>query len=313
VGDSPLSRRNRSLRTRVAVTAAAVLTTTGLAVAGPAAAAPASASVSVTSHFVVTAGSASTSGDSAFFDNGATNSQPSDLLFVTPNYTPGGVCGCVYETGAIGVWYDAANYKWAAFREDRDPMPAGESFNVLVVPRSSRSVFVQHATSANISGDTTLINSRLTNGNPRAELQVTQDYNPGNKGGTYNPHSVGVWYDSKKKRWGIFNEDGKAMPRGAAFNVMVGQAPSNGGQSSVLTTTKANRFDDTTLISNSLANGNPNVVVFATQSWNPGGKGGTYNNTQPGVWYSGTREGTFNEDQSAPPLKSAFNILVFSS
>jgi hypothetical protein len=297
----------------VALTAAAMLTTTGLAVAGPAAALPASASVTVTSHFVFTADSANTSGDSAYLVNGATNNRPNDLLFVTPNFTPGGVCGCLYEPGALGVFYYSGTHQWAVFREDRAAMDAGQSFNVLVVPRSSKAVFVQRATTANISGNATLINSRLTNGNPRAELQVTQNWNPGGKGGTYNPHPVGVSYLTSRKRWAIFNEDRAAMPRGAAFNVLVGQAPSNGGKSSVLTTTKSNRSGDTTLISNSQTTGNPNNVVFVTQNWNPGGHHGTYNNNQPGVWYTSAQEGAFNENQSAPPLKSAFNILVFSS
>jgi hypothetical protein len=39
---------------------------------------------------------------------------------------------------------------------------------------------------------------------------------------------------------------------------------------------------DTTLISNAQTTGNPNNVSFATQNWNPGGSGGTYNNVQTG-------------------------------
>lgn len=315
MGDSPLSSTTRWLRTRtrVALTAAAALATTGLAVAGPAAALPASASVTVTSHFVFTSDSANTSADSAYLVNGATNKRPNDLLFVTPNFTPGGLCPCLYEPAAIGVWYDTGFHEWAAFREDKATMAAGESFNVLVVPKSSKSVFVQRATTANIAGNFTLINSKLTNGNPRAELQVTQSFDPGGKGGTYNPHPVGVGYDKSRKRWAIINEDRAPMTVGAAFNVMVGQAPSNGGKSSVLTTTKSNQDGDTTLISNSQTTGNPNSVVFVTQNWNPGGKGSTYNNAQTGIWYTGTRAGAFNEDHSHTPLKSAFNILVFSS
>ena len=315
MGVRPLSSTARWLRTRtlVALTAAVALATTGFAVAGPAVALPASASVTVTSHFVFTSDSANTSADSAYLVNGATNKRPNDLLFVTPDFTPGGLCGCLYEPGAIGVWYDTGFHEWAAFREDKATMTAGESFNVLVVPKSSKSVFVQRATTANTSGDATLIDSKLTNGNPRAELQVTQSFDPGGKGGTYNPHPVGVGYDKSAKRWAIFNEDRAAMTVGAAFNVMVGQAPSNGGKSSVLTTTKSNQDGDTTLISNSQTTGNPNNVVFATQNWNPGGKGGTYNNAQTGIWYTGNREGAFNEDHSHTPLKSAFNILVFSS
>jgi hypothetical protein len=62
-----------------------------------------------------------------------------------------------------------------------------------------------------------------------------------------------------------------------------------------------------------VADGNPNNVTFATQNWNPGGGGGTYNAVQTGVWYTGTKEGVFEENQAAMPLNAAFNVLIFSS
>jgi hypothetical protein len=273
----------------------------------------AQATVTVTSHFVWTSDSANTSGDSAFILNGATDSLPDDLLFVTPNFTAGGLCGCVYEAGAIGVWYDSTNDEWAALREDGGLMPSGMSFNVLVVPKASKSVFVHTASKANITGDYTLFSSKLTNDNPNAIVQVTQVWNPGGSGGVYNPHPVGVFYNSSAGEWAIFNEDGAAMPIGASFNVLVGQAPSNGGKASVLMTTSANQDGDTTLISSPQTTGNPNNVTFVTQNWNPGGVGGTYNNAEVGVWYTGTQEGAFNESQGAMPLDSAFNLLIFPS
>lgn len=192
-------------------------------------------------------------------------------------------------------------------------MPVNEGFDVLVVPKKSKTVFVQTANSANIVGDYTLINSSVTNGNPKALLQVTQDWNPKGVGGTYNAHDVGVFYNTTKDEWAIFNEDGAAMTTGAAFNVMVGASPSNGGKAEVLTTSSSNQDGDTTLITNSETTGNPNNVTFATQNWNPGGVGGTYNNVQVGTWYTGTQEGVFNENQSTTPIGSSFNLLIFSS
>jgi hypothetical protein len=32
-----------------------------------------------------------------------------------------------------------------------------------------------------------------------------------------------------------------------------------------------------------------------------------------GVWYDGAEEGVFNESISAPPIHSAYNLLIFSS
>lgn len=292
--------------------AAAALAAVALPVA---VAAQADASATVTSHFVWTATNSNTSGDSSFISNGATNSSPGDLLFVTPNWNPTGLCGCSYETAPIGVRYDTSTSRWAVFREDGQIMPANEGYNVLVVPpnKGGSSVFVQTSTSANTTGDYTLINDPLTNGQPTAKLLITQDWNPGGTGGAYNPHNVGVWYDSAAGEWGIFNEDLASMPLGVSFNVMVGQTPSNGGKITTLKTTSTNRSGDTAFISNSQTTGNPNNVTFTTQNWNPGGAGGTYNNAQTGVWYNGAREGIFNENQSSPPLNSAFNILIFSS
>jgi hypothetical protein len=309
--------RVRAIRHVTVTRIAALAVAAGLATLGAplAAAAPAQAGVTVTSHFVWTASSSNTSGDTSFISNGATNSQPGDLLFVTPNWDATGLCGCVYEQYPIGVWYDTSNHEWGVFREDGGTMPANEAYNVLAVPASQvgSSVFVQTSTSANTAGDYTLINSSATNGNPNAQLQVTQDWNPGGSGGKYNPHNIGVWYDTSAGKWGIFNEDLAAMPTGVSFNVMVGASPSNGGASSVAVASSSNTSGDTIYINNSQTTGNPNNVTFVTQNWNPGGSGGTYNNVQTGVWFNGSEEGAFDENGSSPPVNSAYNLLIFPS
>jgi hypothetical protein len=307
------SRPGRSTVSRPAALAVAM----GLAALGAplAAAAPAQATVTVTSHFVWTATSSYTSGDTSFIANGATNGQPGDLLFVTPNWNANGLCGCVYEQYPIGVWYDNSNHEWGVFREDGGTMPANMAYNVLAVPANqvNSSVFVQTSTSANTTGDFTLINSPATNGNPSARLQVTQSWNPNGSGGRYNAHNVGVWYDSSAGEWGIFNEDLAAMQTGLSFNVLVGATPSNGGATAILTASSSNTSGDTTYINNSETTGNPNNVTLVTQNWNPGGSGGTYNNAQTGVWYTGNQEGMFNESGSSPPVNSAYNLLIFPS
>ena len=81
--------------------------------------------------------------------------------------------------------------------------------------------FVHRATPENVSDNSTYIDDPRTNGNPGAVLSVTQNWNPGGGGGTYNDHPVGVWYDAGRQKWAIFNQDRAAMPEGAAFNVAV--------------------------------------------------------------------------------------------
>jgi hypothetical protein len=86
-------------------------------------------------------------------------------------------------------------------------------------------VFVHRATPENISANSTYLDDPLTNNNPDAILYVTQNWNPGGNGETYNDHSIGVWYNSDRQRWAIFNQDREAMPDGAAFNVAVLEEP----------------------------------------------------------------------------------------
>ena len=100
------------------------------------------------------------------------------------------------------------------------------------VTKAVQPVFIQRATSKNISGNSTYINNRRINGNPDVVLSVTQSWNPGGGEGTYNNHPVGVWYDRSRKQWAIFNQDRSAMPSGAAFNMVIlsiGSRTSGGG------------------------------------------------------------------------------------
>lgn len=296
-----------------------VLTAAGAvtAVASPAGAAAqtAAAGVTVTSHFVWTATSANSGGDSTFINNFATNNRPGAILFVTPNWDAGGVCGCVYDTSPVGVWYNTVAGRWAIFNENQSAMSVGESFNVLVVPSASSSVFVQTATSGNSNGDSTFINSALTNGLPATRLMVTQVWNPGGSGGVYNNHAIGVWYDTGNSRWAIFQEDRTGMTAGASFNVMVGTKKSGGGASALQTATTANIGGDSTFISNAKTTGNPNAVVFETPNWNPGGAGGTYDAPPTGVWWADSigQAAVFNQDESSMPLNAAFNLIIYQS
>ncbi len=298
-------------------TAATAATAAGLGPAGgrvrignpvPAAA---SDTVTVTSHFVWRPTSGTLSGDSTLLDNGATNGKSKDLLFVTPNLTPGGVspCPCLLDPmPPIGVWYNGS--RWAIFNQDGSAMGTLMSYNVLVVPKAGHAAFAVHATAASKHGDYLIINSPATNGNPKALLQVTQVFNPSD---VVNPHQIGVRYFKVRRRWAIFNEDGAAMPLDASFNVLVGNAPSNGGKAALLTATTGNKLNAAVLISNSETTGNPNNVVFVTENFNPGGKGGTTNDASTVVAYSGTKEATVSWATPAPAVGTAFNLLIFSS
>ena len=250
--------------------------------------------------FVHTATAGNTFHNYTLIDDPLTNGKPNAKILVTPRDTT--------NSHPIGVWYNGT--KWGIFNQDAANMPTGTSFNVFVIPETYAGGFVHQATAANISGNYTVIDHPLINGNPNAIVFVTPNYNPGGGGGTHNDHNIGIWYNSSRQKWAIFNQDGAAMPVNAAFNVLV-LVP----QSDVFVhkATSANIFLNYSLIDHTLSNADPNAIVFVTSNWNPGGSSsGIYNNQNIGVWYSLTQKwSVFNQNTTAPmPNNAAFNVLI---
>lgn len=141
------------------------------------------------------------------------NGNPEALFFVSQNWNPTEGVN-VYNDHSIGVWYTGSN--WAIFNQDEEEMPEDASFNILI-PNDSLNSFVHYAAEENVSGNSTIIDNPEINNDPDAILLVTQNWNPGNIGGTYNDHPIGVWYTGT--RWAVFNQDLETIPEGAAFNV----------------------------------------------------------------------------------------------
>jgi hypothetical protein len=159
----------------------------------------------------------------------------------------------------IGVWYDGGVRRWTIFNQDLAPMARGTSFDVHVL--SEEAAFVHRATAENTADDGgTYLNDPLTNANPDADLSVTQNWNPGGVGGTYNDHPVGVRYDAEVGQWVIFNEDGEGVPEGAAFNVTVFPL---GEPEFVQRATPENITENWTYVDDPLVNGDPNAILFA--------------------------------------------------
>jgi hypothetical protein len=125
----------------------------------------------------------------------------------------------------IGVWYEPVARKWAVFNQDRAPVPRGTTFKVVVPPASTK--FMHRADLLNTAGYYTYLDNKLTNGQPNAELTVTQNWNPGGGKGVYNDHPVGTRYDAKLEKWAVYNRDGAPIPRGACFNIVVSPGPNH--------------------------------------------------------------------------------------
>ena len=227
--------------------------------------------------YVHTTTSANTSGNFTLIDNPDTNNNPNAIVFVTANWNPGGTY-TAFDNHQVGVWYDAWAGKWSIFNEDSASMPIGASFNVYALPNSNYGgVFVQTATASNTSGYITYINNAALNGNPAANFLVTQNWNPGGNGGTFNNHAIGVWYDSSVGEWTIYNEDFSNIPNSASFNVvsMVGVT-----DAFTQVATSSNTSGDSTCMNSSVLNGNPNALAFITHVYSG------YFTDVSAVWYN---------------------------
>ena len=261
-------------------------------------------------RFVHTATVGNSVTNSTFIDHPLTNNNPDAVVIVTQNYNPGAVGGAynTYNVHPIGVWYSNSVQKWAIFNQDIASMPVNAAFNVLI-PTTSTDFFVHTATIGNRGINFTVIDDPLTNNKPDAVVLVTQNWNPGGIGGTYNDHPIGVFYSDPVQKWAIFNQDIASIPVDAAFNVLI---PPDDSDLFVHTATATNLISQSSFIDHPLTNGNPNAIVLVTQNWNPGGGTGTYNNHPIGVWYSSSAKkwAIFNEDQLDMPEGSSFNVLI---
>ncbi len=159
------------------------------------------------------------------------------------------------------------------------------------------------------------INSSLLNGKPGAVIQVTAVLNPGGKGaGVFDPHPVGVRYYPAQRKWAVLNEDGKKMPLGAAFNILVGTSASGGATSKVLTATASGELGRLAFFSSAASNDRPDSISFVTPDFNPGGKGGTLTGDPAGLYYYPTKSrwAVFDEGVEAPPPAGAsYNLLIY--
>jgi hypothetical protein len=173
--------------------------------------------------------------------------------------------------------------------------------------------FVQLATQVSISGDTTYINNRKSNGNPRVLIFVTPNWNPANNMyGLFDTSPVGVLYNGAKKRWGIFNEDGSAMQSGEAFNVLIVPKPTR--NAFVHRATAGNIDGAASTINNAATNGKIHLLLQVTQNLTPPGHAGTPNNNPVGASYAASqhRWTAFQDNGADMTAGAAFNVLVGS-
>ncbi|MDW8019160.1 MAG: membrane dipeptidase [Chloroherpetonaceae bacterium] len=214
----------------------------------------------------------------------ATDQRPNALLFVTTDYGRG-----QYPAAPIGVWYNSG--KWTIFNQDRSPMTRGAQFNVLVLEPSERA-FVHQATAKNTSGHITYLDHPLLNGNPKARLLVTQNWQ-----GVYNNSPIGVYYTGQQ--WAIFNQDLRSMPTGALFNVFVSDE--------LLEIEARAPLDNWCAARHPSLDNQSNLLLFVTQYWTS-----VYNPSEVGVWYDDDEWRIFNQSQAPMPKGARFFVYATS-
>jgi len=247
--------------------------------------------------FTITASSANVNyGYILYINNSITNNQPNLNLQVTQVWPSN------YDAHPIGVWYDGS--EWTIFNEDIANIPLGTSFNVSVHVNGDP-YFQVTATTSNSSGDSMYINNAIINNTPNAKVWVTQDWT-----GTYDPHEIGVWYDSSRQQWAVFNEDGTAIPAGSTFELVLVNFSDN-FYAYTQTATAANSSGYITFINDPALNNNPNLFPRVTQVWDAQGSCGcVFNNHPIGVWYDAAAgEWTiYNVDIATIPVGAAFFV-----
>lgn len=157
---------------------------------------------------------------------------------------------------------------------------------------------IEHVTTTkNTNAHITTINHEATNGKKDVILIITQKF------GVYNDNEVGVWYSNGK--WKLFNQNRKAMPNNAKFNILV--LPKRTKQAFVHTTTSVNTKGHLTTIDAPILNNKANALVFITQNF------GSYNTSNVGIWYNGGKWKIYNENtQQKMPIGTKFNVLVLN-
>lgn len=160
-----------------------------------------------------------TNANSTYLDHPSANGNPDAFILIAPVWEPNG--SEVNNARPVGVWYNVERGRWAIYNQDLSPMPQEAVFNVSVSERSGGPLFVHRAEPEGAPDNSTYLDHPLTNGEPEAVLQVTPNWNPGGRGGIYDDHPVGTFYDPDEEKWAVFNQDAAPMPNGAAFNVAV--------------------------------------------------------------------------------------------
>jgi hypothetical protein len=144
------------------------------------------------------------------------NGDPSARVLLTNYFNPNGL----RNDHTYAVWYNDVTSRWNIFPEDLGVLPLDTAFFMGVADGSNTAVATHVANAGNITGNYTVIDHPLLNGDPNAVFVYTHNWGvSGGSSNVVNDHVTGVWYTGSN--WSIFNEDLSAMPENVEFELMI--------------------------------------------------------------------------------------------
>lgn len=220
----------------------------------------------------------------------------------TSNWNPAGAPG-VYYPAPIGAFLNEpvpGGPSYAYLVGPDVELPYGAAFNLLTVRGGvgAPSCISSHSSAEdNILGNVTFLDQPALNGHPDAFVLVLPFAFPS----PLTPANVGVYYDSSRSQWGIFNEDLAAMPLSRWFTVYDDTCDIGLGGRYLVTCVVPEL--NTCVLG---FWGDPAVKLLVTQRWTAGAP--VYNPHPIGVYYDGIVWRVFNEDLAVMPVGAMFNV-----
>ena len=166
------------------------------------------------------------------------------------------------------------------------------------------------ASAANIDFDGVIVDNCVLNGHPTVPFFVTTNWTAG--GHVYDPSPIGIYYNTGRAKWEIYNQTKAAMAPGTAFNVIIGINLETGGgatysEEAGVVTASSPTGDNAPLPGYT----DTNELVFVVQNWGVGGNH-SYINSPLGVYYAAGSWRVFREDKATMPAGVSFSVFAIT-
>ncbi len=142
------------------------------------------------------------------------NGDPEAQVVITTYYNP----NSSRNDFNYGTWYDGAN--WNVFTEDGSAIEIDDAFMVAVNGGDLTHRYRHVATAATISGNVTIIDHPVLNGNPDARFVFMHNWGEDPSSANVIVDKVlGVWYTGTN--WSIYTEDTSAFPADSEYDLII--------------------------------------------------------------------------------------------